>query len=257
MDESGSCTRGLVNGQQPPPRQFLGVWPLASFINHSCAANAFRLHTGDTLFLHASRPIEAGEEITLSYVNALLPKKMRHELLDNDSWEFKCNCSRCELETKLDPPLKQVTRRFRSLWGYKESVTPGQAESFKMAKLALRLEHILNNNGLRLYEIQLIRASFFIMYWIGYLNLERLGELGKRLPLPENLIDAMTTATPGDGMSLFFAGYWLKKFREQGASHAVIEDAQGRAMHICKCMYGKQTTEILRRLVNAHDVSTH
>lgn len=257
MDESGSCSRALVGGQPPPPRQFLGVWPLASFINHSCASNSFRLHVGDTLFLHASRPIEAGEEITLSYVNSLLPKKMRHELLDNDSWEFKCNCSRCELETKLGAPLKQVTRRFQSLWGHKESVTPGQAESFKMAKLALRLEHILNNIGLYLYEIQLIRASFFIMYWIGYLNLERLGDLGKRLPLPENLIDAMTAATPGDGMSLFFAGFWLKKFREQGASHAVIEDALERAMHICKCMYGKQTTGILSRLVKAHDMTTN
>jgi hypothetical protein len=119
------------------------------------------------------------------------------------------------------------------VWGFKESVTPGQAESFKMAKLALKLEHILKNVGLYLYEIQLIRASFFIMYWIGYLNLDRLGDVAKLLPLPENLIDAMTAATPGDSMSLFFASFWLKKFQEQGATSAVIDDAQKRAMHIC------------------------
>ncbi|KAG0574845.1 hypothetical protein KC19_VG296300 [Ceratodon purpureus] len=255
LGESGSCARALVAGQQPPMRQFLGLWPLPSFINHSCASNSFRLHVGDTLFLHASRPIEAGEEVTLAYVNTLLPRQMRHDLLDKDSWEFKCNCSRCELETNLCAPLKQVSRRFQSLWGYKESVTPGQAESFKMAKLALNLEHILKNVGLYLYEIQLIRASFFIMYWIGYLNLDRLGDLAKRLPLPENLIDAMTTATPGDPMSLFFAGFWLKKFQEQGANGAVIDDAQKRAMHICRCIYGKQKSEVLKRLVKAHDVT--
>jgi len=255
MDESGSCARALVAGRQPPASQFLGVWPLPSFINHSCASNSYRLHVGDTLFLHASRPIEAGEEVTLAYVNTLLPKQMRHELLDKDCWEFKCNCSRCELETTLSTPLKQVSRRFQSLWGYKESVTSGHAESFKMAKLALKLEHILKNIGLYLYEIQLIRASFFIMYWIGYLNLERLGDLAKKLPLPENLIDAMTAATPGDGMSLFFAGFWLKKFEEQGASSAVISDAQKRAMHICRCIYGKQKSEILKRLIKAHETS--
>uniref|UniRef100_A0A7I4F6F9 SET domain-containing protein n=1 Tax=Physcomitrium patens TaxID=3218 RepID=A0A7I4F6F9_PHYPA len=108
LDESGSCTRGLAAGQQPPARQFLGLWPLASFINHSCASNSFRLHVGDTLFLHASRPIEAGEEVTLAYVNTLLPRQMRQELLDQNSWEFKCNCSRCLLEAKLSAPLKQL-----------------------------------------------------------------------------------------------------------------------------------------------------
>lgn len=253
LDESGSCTRGLAAGQQPPARQFLGLWPLASFINHSCASNSFRLHVGDTLFLHASRPIEAGEEVTLAYVNTLLPRQMRQELLDQNSWEFKCNCSRCLLEAKLSAPLKQVSKRFQSLWGYKESVTPGQSESFKMAKLALKLEHILKNIGLYLYEVQLIRASFFIMYWIGYLNLDRLGDLAIKLPLPENLIDAMTAAAPGDGMSLYFACYWLKKFKEEGASVAVINDAHKRAMRICRCIYGKQESEILKRLVKAHD----
>lgn len=255
LDESGSCARGLVAGQPPPLRQFLGLWPLPSFINHSCASNSFRLHVGETLFLHASRPIEAGEEVTLAYVNTLLPRQLRHELLEKDSWEFKCTCSRCELEATLSAPLKQVSRRFQSLWGFKESVTPGQAESFKMAKLALKLEHILKNVGLYLYEIQLIRASFFIMYWIGYLNLDRLGDVAKRLPLPENLIDAMTAATPGDSMSLFFASFWLKKFQEQGATSAVIDDAQKRAMHICRCIYGKQRSDILKRLVKAHDVT--
>lgn len=253
LDESGSCARALVAGRPPPASQFLGLWPLASFINHSCASNSVRLHVGDTLFLHASRPIEAGEEVTLAYVNTLLPKQMRQELLDKDLWDFKCSCSRCELETTLITPLKEVSKRFKSLWGYKESVTPGQVESFKMAKLALKLEHILKSVGLYLYEIQLIRASFFIIYWIGYLNLDRLGALAIKLPQPETIIDAMTAATPGDGMSLFFAGYWLKKFEEQGASNEVVTDAQKRAMHICRCVYGKQGLEILKKLVKAHD----
>jgi hypothetical protein len=105
---------------------------------HSFTANAVRLHVGDVLFPHASCHLEAGEEVTLAYVNTLLPKQMRHDLLDEDSWEFTCSCLRCDLEPNLSAPLKQVTKHLRSLWRWKETVTPGQVECFKMAKPALR-----------------------------------------------------------------------------------------------------------------------
>ncbi|CAM6050842.1 unnamed protein product [Sphagnum compactum] len=253
LDESGSCTRVLQAGRGS---QFLGLWPLPSFINHSCTANAVRLHVGDALFLHASRHLEAGEEVTLAYVNTLLPKQMRHELLEKDNWEFTCSCSRCDLESNLSAPLKQVTKRFQSLWGWKEAVTPGQVECFKMAKLALRLEHLLKQKGLYLYERQLVRASFFVAYWVGYLNIDRLGTLCVKLPLPDMLIDAVTAVAPSDTMTSFFAGYWLKRLEEQGASRPVIHDAQQRAIHIYRCVYGNQTSGLLKELLEAHEANT-
>lgn len=72
------------------------------------------------------------------------------------------------------------------------------------------------------------------------------------IPRPETMIDAINVSSPGDSVALFFAAYWLKKFEEQGASKAVVKDAQKRAMYICKCMYGKQKAEVLKRLIKAH-----
>ncbi|GLT54654.1 hypothetical protein SLA2020_278360 [Shorea laevis] len=43
----------------------VGLWLLASFINHSCSPNARRLHVGDYVMVHTSRDVKAGEEITL------------------------------------------------------------------------------------------------------------------------------------------------------------------------------------------------
>ncbi|KAM7464497.1 hypothetical protein LguiA_032618 [Lonicera macranthoides] len=45
----------------------VGLWLLASFINHTCYPNAKRFHIGDHVLIHASRDVKAGEEITLPY----------------------------------------------------------------------------------------------------------------------------------------------------------------------------------------------
>ncbi|CAM6071028.1 unnamed protein product [Sphagnum tenellum] len=106
----------------------------------------------------------AGEEVILAYVNTLLPKQMRHDLLDEDSWEFTCSCMRCHLEPNLSAPLKQ-----------------------------------------------LVHASFFVAhYWVGYLNIDKLGTLSVKFPLADMLIDAITAVARSDAMTSFFAwiSYW-------------------------------------------------
>jgi hypothetical protein len=79
-------------------------------------------------FPHASCHLEAGEEVILAYVNTLLPKQMRHDLLDKDSWEFTCSCLRCDLEPNLSAPLKQVTKNFQSFLVPHENVFMFQVE---------------------------------------------------------------------------------------------------------------------------------
>ncbi len=129
LDESGSCTQVPQAGRGS---QFL--WFLASpifdqaFPYCKCCKDFMLVMCS---FPHASCHLEAGEEVTLAYVNTLLPKQMRHDLLDEDSWEFTCSCLRCDLEPDLSAPLKQVTKNFQSLWRWKETVTPGQVECFK------------------------------------------------------------------------------------------------------------------------------
>ncbi|KAK3042387.1 hypothetical protein RJ639_002433 [Escallonia herrerae] len=74
----------------------IGLWLLASFVNHSCNPNAKRLHSGDHVIVHASRDIKAGEEVTFAYFDVLLPLSKRKQMTTN--WGFSCNCKRCRVE---------------------------------------------------------------------------------------------------------------------------------------------------------------
>jgi len=253
IDESGCCTQPALTKSSTKEQQgqFLGLWALPSFVNHSCTPTSARLHLGDALLLHASRQLEAGEEVTFTYVNSMLPLQIRQEFLEQDSWKFQCTCARCELETRLKESLEHIGKHFQSLWAVNETFIPGTSETLDMANIAIKVEHLLKANGSYAYEQQLIRASFFIAYWFGYLNLERMGKHALKLPPPEMVIDATTAAAPGDGNALVFAAFWLKKFEDQGASKLVVNDVQNRAMLIFKCLYGKQKSSVLKKLMRA------
>jgi hypothetical protein len=151
----------------------------------------------------------------------------------------------------LKESLEHIGKHFQSLWAVNETFIPGTSETLDMANIAIKVEHLLKANGSYAYEQQLIRASFFIAYWFGYLNLERMGKHALKLPPPEMVIDATTAAAPGDGNALVFAAFWLKKFEDQGASKLVVNDVQNRAMLIFKCLYGKQKSSVLKKLMRA------
>ncbi|KAK4127142.1 SET domain-containing protein [Parathielavia appendiculata] len=65
-----------------------------AMVNHSCVPNAFIGFDKRTAVLRAERPIQEGEEITISYIDNTLPKAARHEALR--SYHFRCDCLRCE-----------------------------------------------------------------------------------------------------------------------------------------------------------------
>ena len=78
------------------------LFHVGSYVNHSCDPNTVlslesrghgaRLRTvGKWL---ACRPVEKGEEVTVSYVDTLLPVAARQEHLEF-AYGFKCDCNRC------------------------------------------------------------------------------------------------------------------------------------------------------------------
>ncbi|KAH6630632.1 hypothetical protein B0J18DRAFT_421760 [Chaetomium sp. MPI-SDFR-AT-0129] len=64
-----------------------------AMVNHSCVPNAFIGFDKRTAVLRAERPIQEGEEITISYIDTALPKSARYEALRQ--YHFQCHCPRC------------------------------------------------------------------------------------------------------------------------------------------------------------------
>ncbi|KAI2601831.1 SET domain-containing protein [Hypoxylon sp. NC1633] len=73
----------------------LGLFPIASRINHECTPSVFWRYSARTLAVEviAIRDIEEGEEITQSYVPLGLSYEDRREDLQN--WNFVCTCPLC------------------------------------------------------------------------------------------------------------------------------------------------------------------
>ena len=73
-----------------------GLYPLTVLTNHSCHPNAVNqpLHGGRAMVMHATRTIEPGEEITLSYTCTSLRGPARRAGLQA-SHGFRCCCERC------------------------------------------------------------------------------------------------------------------------------------------------------------------
>ncbi|CAL1535004.1 unnamed protein product [Lymnaea stagnalis] len=88
--------------QEPLPRaEFHGLFPLASTINHSCFPNA-KILSGvldgkPGIRVMATKEIEAGEEITVAYVDTGLKKAERRKKLWS-RYAFLCQCPRCLYE---------------------------------------------------------------------------------------------------------------------------------------------------------------
>ncbi|KIW53263.1 hypothetical protein PV05_08852 [Exophiala xenobiotica] len=74
-----------------------GVWPAASYWNHSCKPNLTKQRNGRTWKFWTSRDIRAGEELCISYLGGDerdMDTAERREKLTR-IWGFECQCERC------------------------------------------------------------------------------------------------------------------------------------------------------------------
>ncbi|KAH8893841.1 SET domain-containing protein [Thozetella sp. PMI_491] len=76
-------------------------FPEASRFNHDCRPNvAFYMDADLTHRTHVVRDIAAGEELTISYVNAFRVRAVRQARAER-SWGFGCTCAHCSLPAPL------------------------------------------------------------------------------------------------------------------------------------------------------------
>ncbi|XP_023488370.1 histone-lysine N-methyltransferase SMYD3 isoform X2 [Equus przewalskii] len=83
----------------------VGLYPSMSLLNHSCDPNCSIVFNGPHLLLRAVRDIEAGEELTICYLDMLMTSEERRKQL-RDQYCFECDCFRCQTQDKLCPLLQ-------------------------------------------------------------------------------------------------------------------------------------------------------
>ncbi|XP_066237831.1 histone-lysine N-methyltransferase SMYD3 isoform X3 [Saccopteryx leptura] len=77
----------------------VGLYPSMSLLNHSCDPNCSIVFNGPHLLLRAIQDVEAGEELTICYLDTLMTSAERQKQL-RDQYCFSCDCSRCQTQDK-------------------------------------------------------------------------------------------------------------------------------------------------------------
>ncbi|KAL6562506.1 hypothetical protein OROGR_003513 [Orobanche gracilis] len=202
--------------------QGVGLWILASFINHSCEPNVRRLHIGDHAIVHASRDVKAGEELTFAYFDILLPLNKRREMSKN--WGFVCKCGRCEFEENLCH--KQEMRDLECVFG------KGHVDT--MGSVVYGLEEGIRRWGVRGKGKGYLRASFWEAYSNVFVSDRSMRKWGRKVPSVESVVDSVVECVGSDERILKL---FLEGLRKNGISGGIVE--MEKCVKLGRGVYGK------------------
>lgn len=214
----------------------VGLWVLASFINHSCNPNARRLHIGDYVVVHASRDVKAGEEITFAYFDVLSTFGKRKVM--SKTWGFHCCCKRCKFEEEVCS--KQEMKEIEM--GLERGIDEGGA--------IFRLEEGMKRWMVRGKEKGYLRASFWAAYCEAYSSERSVKRWVRRIPAVDVVVDNVAEAVGSDERVL---GVLMEGLKRNGCNVMDME----RALKLARGVYGKVVKkQAMRSLVfGIHDHS--
>ncbi|MCL7036354.1 hypothetical protein MKW94_014973 [Papaver nudicaule] len=201
----------------------VGLWILASFINHSCEPNARRLHVGDHLMVHASRDIKAGEEIFFAYFDVLTPLKKRAEM--SKTWGFSCECNRCRFE-------RDMYDRNQGLTEIEILLECGSDIGNVVVRLEEGMKRWMLKGGKK--EKGYLRASFWRIFSEAYQSERSMARWGRRIPPAEVVGESVAEAVGTDERVLKMV---VEGLRRNGASGGFVE--MEKEMKLARNVYGK------------------
>ncbi|PIN13291.1 Histone-lysine N-methyltransferase [Handroanthus impetiginosus] len=201
--------------------QGIGLWILASFINHSCDPNVRRLHIGDHVVVHASRDVKAGEELTFAYFDVLSPLNSRREMAKN--WGFKCMCKRCKFEENVS--YKQELREIDIVLG------KGLVD---MGSLVYRLEEGMRRWMVRGKGKGYLRASFWEAYSKVFGSEKMMRKWGRKIPEGMMVVDSVVDVVGSDER---IVRVFMEGLKRGGGINGVVEMEKG--MKLGRGIYGK------------------
>ncbi|KAI1360291.1 hypothetical protein F5Y08DRAFT_52590 [Xylaria arbuscula] len=167
-------TNSFSTGYHDGKSNFRSLFTTVSRINHSCCPNCAYYFDSDTFSQHvvAVRDIQPGEELSIAYIDPILPKSERTKRLK--SWGFECSCERCSANVtqtaESDENIAEVHRLWKQLDDY-------SALSRATPEMAERLISLYYQEGLesRIQEAH-YRAA---VEWIGHGEVEMASQHAK------------------------------------------------------------------------------
>lgn len=114
-----------------------GIWPQASYINHSCMGSARRSFIGDMLIVRATRDLELGDEVTFPYRKPELDEDMRDKL---KNWGFECACSLCAESKQTKASVKKERTKLAAVLMKECSTRSRKPSVSSIERLLNRLE---------------------------------------------------------------------------------------------------------------------
>lgn len=81
-----------------------GLFPRVAILNHSCDPNIRNRFVGNTLTIHATRPIATNEEVLNCYCASykLLDDGVERRQILQQQYGFYCDCSKCTPQSEAD-----------------------------------------------------------------------------------------------------------------------------------------------------------
>ncbi|KAF2185295.1 SET domain-containing protein [Zopfia rhizophila CBS 207.26] len=154
----------------------LAVFPETSRLNHDCSPNA-QYYLDPALlthFVHATRPIAKGEEITISYTSPLELTADR-QLHLSQGFHFTCACSRCTSKS-TDTTLSEIRDMQNALndWSSTSKASPKLAEKM-----------------LQLYRKEGLEGFLDIPYGFAALAYNAVGDSERATKYAEKAVDAI------------------------------------------------------------------
>lgn len=162
--------------------QHYGAFPEVGKTNHDCRPNA-AYYVDQSTLMHittAVRPIKAGEEITITYLDPLAPRADRQERAQSH-WGFGCTCSYCS--ATADEVVESDKRVKELKW------IEGQLQDLKNTSNDVSIGLI--TYLLKLYEDERLHCRIANAYILAALNFNVLGFDQRAVKYAALAIDAL------------------------------------------------------------------
>lgn len=240
-----------------------GIWMAPSFINHSCIPNCAMMLVGDVAFVVAARKLQLGSQVTVAYFDIFRPLHERRESMQR--WDFECRCKRCELEQSLHDPLAVICRHLKSSTHMNDMNKHMCLQSNHMdtwtdrvdlVKIAELVQEVLSKEGgLSSLERSWIRASFVHAYMADKTRIS----VASENPLHKNRITHLELAFKsaeavcrGHIQTLEIAAtLWERETTSLGSRSFLVRVIYDKALNCCRCVFGRQSPEVLHKLLKA------